>query len=312
MDSSIKYLLDSLWLLNQPHKRIYFLNLIATVTIAFIFYFLTSYKSGFFKRLPRDISRFFSKSYLFHHSSIMDFKIFIFNGFFKSIFILPWLWGTMEVSSLLLKVFRYSLPAVEFIKFDTALNFQFLLILFTVLSFVIGDFLRFFQHFLMHKVSFLWRIHSVHHSAEVLTPMTLYRIHPIEMMISLFRGVLASSLSVAIFIFIFRQPVGGLDILGVNALGFIFNFTFGNLRHAHFPISFGVLEYLFISPAQHQLHHSKDENHFDKNFGVALSIWDLCLGTFVKAQKNHTFSFGVKGRERKNLKFYLIGTLFKK
>jgi sterol desaturase/sphingolipid hydroxylase (fatty acid hydroxylase superfamily) len=33
------------------------------------------------------------------------------------------------------------------------------------------------------------------------------------------------------------------------------------------------------SPAHHQIHHSTDPRHFDRNLGYALSIWDWAFGT---------------------------------
>ncbi|MEL7029864.1 MAG: sterol desaturase family protein, partial [Pseudomonadota bacterium] len=42
------------------------------------------------------------------------------------------------------------------------------------------DFAIFLSHYLQHKVPFLWRFHKVHHSAEVMTPLTAYRMHPVD------------------------------------------------------------------------------------------------------------------------------------
>ena len=35
----------------------------------------------------------------------------------------------------------------------------------------------------MHRVPALWEFHKVHHSAEVLTPLTEWRQHPLELML---------------------------------------------------------------------------------------------------------------------------------
>ena len=45
-------------------------------------------------------------------------------------------------------------------------------------------------HYLQHKVVVLWQFHQVHHSAEVLTPMTVYRMHPVDLF---FTGFISSS-----------------------------------------------------------------------------------------------------------------------
>ncbi|MFT7594165.1 MAG: sterol desaturase/sphingolipid hydroxylase (fatty acid hydroxylase superfamily), partial [Paracoccaceae bacterium] len=46
------------------------------------------------------------------------------------------------------------------------------------------DFGLFFAHFLMHKFPVLWEFHKVHHSAEMLTPITVLRMHPVDMIIN--------------------------------------------------------------------------------------------------------------------------------
>jgi hypothetical protein len=61
---------------------------------------------------------------------------------------------------------------------------------------------------------------------------------------------------------------------------FIFNSLAANLRHSHVWLSFGpVLERVLSSPAQHQIHHSDAPRHFNKNFGINLSLWDWMFGT---------------------------------
>ena len=51
---------------------------------------------------------------------------------------------------------------------------------FTLAGFVADDFTRYLVHLVMHRVPALWELHKVHHSAEVLTPFTLQRVHPLE------------------------------------------------------------------------------------------------------------------------------------
>ena len=91
----------------------------------------------------------------------------------------------------------------------------------------------FLAHYLQHGVPVLWGFHKVHHSAQVLTPFTAYRMHLVD-------DVLAMSLSglfagVVLGTFNFRQPgnAGAATILGLNAALFLY-YAFGyNLRHSH-------------------------------------------------------------------------------
>ena len=168
------------------------------------------------------------------------------------------------------------------------------------MSFVVADFFNFVQHYLMHKVPFLWSFHKIHHSAEVLTPLTFHRFHPVEKFIDSMRHVLTGGFIGGCFLFFCNGQVSAVEILGVNALGFLFNFIGSNLRHSSLPLSFGIGEYFFISPAQHQTHHVKDPNFYDKNFGLCLSVWDQLLGSFLrgrvlKRKAPDSISYGIEG-----------------
>ena len=105
-----------------------------------------------------------------------------------------------------------------------------------------------------------------------LTPMTVHRTHPVESFINSSRAVLSLGLMSGIFVWLFGHGLQVWDILGVNALGFLLTLLGANLRHSHVPFHFGGAERLFISPAQHQLHHSIAHSH--PNYGSFLAIWD--------------------------------------
>ena len=51
--------------------------------------------------------------------------------------------------------------------------------LFSAFMFVSVDFSNFFVHYLSHKIKWAWEFHSVHHSGDSLTPLSLFRFHPI-------------------------------------------------------------------------------------------------------------------------------------
>ena len=53
---------------------------------------------------------------------------------------------------------------------------------------------------------------------------------------------------------------------------------------------------LFQSPAHHQVHHSTDPRHFDKNLGFALAVWDWLFGTLhIPAREREVNHYGVGG-----------------
>jgi sterol desaturase/sphingolipid hydroxylase (fatty acid hydroxylase superfamily) len=75
---------------------------------------------------------------------------------------------------------------------------------------------------------------------------------------------------------------------------FLFNLLFANLRHSHvwlaWPPSLG---WILGSPANHQIHHSAEERHLDKNFGGVFAIWDWMFGTLYLPREREVFRMGL-------------------
>ena len=180
---------------------------------------------------------------------------------------------------------------------------------YTLFLFFFDDFTRFLVHKAFHRIPILWTIHKVHHSAEYLTPFTVYRTHPLEGIIFTLRSILVQATTISLFVFLFADKIDLVSIYGVNFLLFLFNVTGANLRHSHFNISYGVhLEKIFISPAQHQIHHSISEDHRDKNFGAILAIWDLLWKSLCLSKPEQRIKFGVRNTE--NLNLHKISTIY--
>ena len=151
---------------------------------------------------------------------------------------------------------------------------------FTVSLFLLDDAARYMVHRTLHRLPILWCFHKVHHTAETLTPFTVYRTHPVEGMVFALRTVVVQAVATAGFVFFFGERAELFTLLGANAFLFTFNVAGSNLRHSHVWIGYGrIVEHLLISPAQHQLHHSVDPRHGDANFGAVLAIWDWVGGS---------------------------------
>lgn len=164
--------------------------------------------------------------------------------------------------------------------------------LYTLLLFVFADGSRYALHRAMHRWPLLWRFHQVHHSAEVMTPLTLYRTHPVEGLLSATRGVLVTGLVGGVFAWLTRGRAAPAEVIGVNAIAFALNLAGSNLRHSHVWLGFGPLERLVLSPAQHQLHHDVETSGDQVNYGSFLAVWDLLGGSFVPATRRPR-AFGV-------------------
>ena len=168
-------------------------------------------------------------------------------------------------------------------------------ILLTVLALLMADFGFFFAHYLMHRIPVLWHFHEVHHSAEVLTPVTVYRVHPVEEIVNGTVGAVVSALGAATYAAIAGRDVSPVSLFGVNVLTFGFLLFAFQLRHSHVWLSYGpVLSRILISPAQHQIHHSRDSRHWGKNFGFVLAVWDLMFRSLYVPRTREVIHFGTE------------------
>ena len=170
----------------------------------------------------------------------------------------------------------------------------------TVLSYLAIDLGFYIAHYMQHHIPALWKYHRVHHSATVLTPFTDFRAHPIQLTLTLLVTSVLSSVVVGLFLYVNGTNVAAINYLGVNVMNMIlFGFAAG-LRHSHVWISFGRLSYLVVSPAMHQIHHSCEERHWDKNLSGNLAIWDWMFGTIYIPKSRERFRVGI-GKESQRL-----------
>lgn len=170
------------------------------------------------------------------------------------------------------------------------------LILFTGSMLLAYDISYYWYHKLQHRFPLLWELHKVHHSAEVMVGTTKDRIHPLDDVMNRMWDGLITGPVYGFWLFFAYDPVE-LTILGLNVYVLRNIIMMDFVRHTHLRISFGkVVNAVILCPHYHQLHHSTDPRHYDKNFGLMLSVWDRMFGTLVVPEPNESFSFGL-GRE---------------
>lgn len=164
----------------------------------------------------------------------------------------------------------------------------------TLMLFLAYELGYWFNHWLSHKVPLLWEFHKVHHSATVLTPLTNFRVHPVYTWV--FANILAFSAAVANGLgnYMFGETAYQYALSDTNIILVLFIHTYVHLQHSHVWISFrGMLGHIFVSPAHHQVHHSDNPKHFDKNFGSCLALWDWMFGTlYVPRKEREPLTFG--------------------
>ncbi|WP_369025988.1 sterol desaturase family protein [Qipengyuania sp. RANM35] len=172
---------------------------------------------------------------------------------------------------------------------------------------LLGEFVAFGWHYAEHKVPFMWELHKVHHAAETLNPFTNQRAHSLVLVGKYSLKGLVGGVPSGLF-----MHYWGFSLVEVLAIGALANqlltiSTLDALRHSEFPVGFGPLDRLFISPHMHQVHHSSLEVHWDRNFGSNLSIFDWMFGTAYHPQKGEEIVYGIYGLDEQELaKYYTL------
>jgi sterol desaturase/sphingolipid hydroxylase (fatty acid hydroxylase superfamily) len=170
----------------------------------------------------------------------------------------------------------------------------------TLALFLAYEFSYWFDHYLMHRVPILWEFHKVHHSATVLTPLTIFRVHPVDSIIFTNIAALVTGTTSGLMNYAFGVTGHQYAITDTNLILVLFLHAYIHLQHSHMWIAFtGVWGRIFLSPAHHQIHHSDNPIHFDKNLGSCIAIWDWIFGTLhIPKQQTEKLSFGVEPTHR--------------
>lgn len=286
-DAAFDILLNLWDHLFDPNKRLFWGYLCSTLILAsFVWIRQTKQRS-----LSSFGNYLFNKKIWLHRSAKQDYAIWLLNLLLKVVVFLPLLFSAapiaIELSFALERLFG-EIPPVTLNKLHVSIYF-------TALLFVLDDASRFLLHLALHKIPMLWRFHKVHHSAQVMTPLTVYRIHPVESLLYAMRLVFVQGIALGIGFYLFGHRLQIIDVLGANIGVFVFNLFAANLRHSHLWLTWPHwLEQWFISPAQHQIHHSDAKIHRDKNLGSALAIWDRMYGSLIRSKEvTHKIRFGV-------------------
>ena len=173
-----------------------------------------------------------------------------------------------------------------------------LLVAFTITMLLAYDLSYYLYHRMQHRFPILWELHKVHHSAQVMIGVTKDRVHPIDEIMNRWWDGIIPGLCYGVWCFFALDPVE-LTIFGINVYALrniILMMDF--VRHTHLKLSYGrYLDGVLLSPHYHQLHHSIAEKHWDKNFGLGLSIWDRIFGTLVVPEPDENFVFGLTENE---------------
>ena len=141
------------------------------------------------------------------------------------------------------------------------------------------DLLYWMLHTTGHYVRLFWAMHVTHHSSEFFNLTTGFRSTVFEPLYRVF----------------FYLP---LAFMGFNAFDILFAYLitqiYGNLVHTQ---AIGKLhpwiEYIFVTPSHHRVHHASNVRYLDKNMGMVLILWDRWFGTFQEEMPEEEIHYGL-------------------
>lgn len=155
------------------------------------------------------------------------------------------------------------------------------------LFFVISDFTQWNTHRLLHRFTFLWNFHKVHHSVKEMGFAAHLRYHWMEPIV--YKSLLYVPLAI----------IGGFDAQHVAIVHF-FSIAIGHLNHANLGWNYGPFKYILNNPKMHIWHHAKDlpkNVRYGINFGLTLSIWDYLFKTNYIPHNGRDIELGFDGDE---------------
>ena len=126
----------------------------------------------------------------------------------------------------------------------------------------VGDFVYYWCHRIQHR--YFWRFHAIHHAVREMSGVATYH-HFSEEIFKFFLYMIPLTL-------LTRDP------FAIPVFGFFLGLQ-GNYLHSPTSLNFGPLGRYLIDNRFHRIHHSIEERHFDKNFGVFTTLWDSVFGT---------------------------------
>jgi sterol desaturase/sphingolipid hydroxylase (fatty acid hydroxylase superfamily) len=130
---------------------------------------------------------------------------------------------------------------------------------------VVADIAEWSIHWALHKVPFLWRFHSIHHSSKALDWIAGSRSHFVDD--TLVRGFILVPLMLG-----FSQ-----DIIVAYLIFVTLHATW---THCNFRPNAQWLEPFLVMPRYHHWHHSSQEEAIDKNFAIHFPWIDRLFGTY--------------------------------
>ena len=141
------------------------------------------------------------------------------------------------------------------------------------------DLLFWLEHYVDHSIRIFWAVHVTHHSSPEYNLTTGFR----------------SSVLMPVYKYLYFIPLVLLNFKPIDAI-FMYSFTqiYGILVHTQAIKKMPRwVEYIFVTPSHHRVHHASNIPYLDRNMGMVFIIWDRLFGTFTEEMPTETPHYGI-------------------
>ncbi len=169
-----------------------------------------------------------------------------------------------------------------------------------VIVLLLSDFLKYFTHRIAHAFPLTWDLHEFHHSATEMTILCNQRGFEIE---GVFTGFILIPFTVLTGLILSESiSNGNLLTLFIYFFDILMQDFFSYMGHSSLKVTYPKpISYIYMSPSLHWIHHSRDTEHWDKNFGEKYAFWDKIFGTYLDEKYiNDVKFFGIEGGSEYN------------
>lgn len=145
--------------------------------------------------------------------------------------------------------------------------------------FICEDLLFWLEHYVDHSCRLFWAVHVTHHSSEEYNLTTGFR----------------SSVFMPFYRYLYFIP---LALIGFRPVDILFMYaltqTYGILVHTQYISKLPKwIEFIFVTPSHHRVHHASNIPYLDRNMGMVLIIWDRLFGTFTEELPDEKPKYGL-------------------
>lgn len=146
-----------------------------------------------------------------------------------------------------------------------------------VAAFVAYDFLYYWKHRVGHRSRLFWASHIAHHQSEEFNLSTALR---------------QTGTDYIGFVFYLPLYIAGVPpaaVVTVGSLNLIYQFWV----HTEHIRRLGPLEWIFVTPSNHRVHHARNADYIDKNYGGVFILWDRLFGSFQDERSEQPCVYGI-------------------